>query len=58
MAIKSGREIPRMGYTDQELQGIAAELIKSLKPYGFTISELRTVLEHAIRMVGMIQYGP
>lgn len=50
--------MPKKEYTDQELKNIAAELVKSLKPYGLMIAELRVVFEHAIRMIGLIHYGP
>ena len=44
--------------SDQELVDIAVDLIKSLKPEGLTIGELRKVAEYMAKEAEFITYGP
>ena len=47
----------RKTYSYQELDEIAVELVKSLKPKGLMIGELRHVFEKAITLLDNITYG-
>lgn len=44
--------------SEQELIDIAVDLIKSLKPMGLTIGEIRKVAEHMAKETEYITYGP
>ena len=44
--------------TDQELAGIAVDLVKSLKLKGLTVGEIRKVIGHMEKSLEHIRYGP
>lgn len=44
--------------TEQELIDIAIELIRSLKPMGLTVREIRKIADHIAIETEFITYGP
>ena len=45
-------------YSEQELVDIAVDLIKSLKPKGLTVGEIREVASNMVKATEYITYGP
>lgn len=43
--------------TDEELELIAVDLFKSLKPMKLTICEIKDVINHLVTLVDFIVYG-
>lgn len=44
-------------YSQEELSQMGCEVVKSLKPKGLLIIEIREILNHAIKALDYIPYG-
>lgn len=44
-------------YSEQELSDMACDLLKSLKPKGLRIRDIKVILNHALAAVEYIVYG-
>ena len=45
-------------HTEQDLEDIAVELLRGLKPKGLTIRELHEIVQHMEKAIGYITFGP